>query len=61
MALTIRKYYFVPGRKDFSGYAIYENGQLAKGRGGLDLIFYKKSDAVDALSFKKRVESKKKK
>ena len=60
MALTIRKYYFVPGRKDFSGYAIYDNGKLAKGRSGLDLIFYKKSDAVEALAFQKKMASKKK-
>lgn len=59
MALTIRKYYFVPGRKDFSGYAIYDNGQLAKNRSGLDLIFYKKSDAEDALAFKKKMAKKK--
>ena len=52
MALTIRKYYFVPGRKDFSGYSIYDNGQL-------DLIFYKKSDAEDALAFKKKMAKKK--
>jgi hypothetical protein len=60
MAITIKKYYFVPGRKDLFGYAIFENGSLAKNRSGLDLIFYKKSDANDAAALRKKSSIKKK-
>ena len=61
MALTIKKYYYVPNRKDLFGYAIYDNQELAKGRDKTGLIFYKKIDASEYLDFMKKTAKKAKK
>jgi hypothetical protein len=58
MAITVKKHYPIPGRKDFYGYAVVENGKITKGANGKEQIFIEKSRAVEVASAKKRVAKK---
>jgi hypothetical protein len=58
MPITVKKHYPIPGRKDFYGYAVVENGKITKGANGKEQIFIERSRAVEVAAAKKRVAQK---
>jgi hypothetical protein len=56
--ITVKKYYPVSNRKDFFGYAVMENGKVAKGANDKNLIFIDKSRADEVAAARRRVKAK---